>query len=57
MEKLMKQQVGMSKIQCVFKTGYRTKDIVFVYRQLQKKYLARKNDFQFGFVDLEQPFH
>lgn len=57
MEKLMKQQVGMSKIQCVFKTGYRTKDVVFVYRQLQKKYLARKNDFQFGFVDLEQPFH
>ena len=36
--------------------GRETIDIVFILRQLQKKYLAQSENLFFAFVDLKKPF-
>src|SRR5207244_6962813 len=39
-----------------FSPGKGTTDAIFIVRQLQKKYLAKKKDLRIAFIDLEKAF-
>ena len=55
-EKLIRQKVDIDQMQFGFMPGRGTTDAIFVLRQLQEKYLAKKKKLYFGFVDLEKAF-
>ena len=40
-----------------FMPGRGTTDAIFILRQLQKKYLQKKKNIYFAFVDLEKAFN
>ena len=40
----------------VFMSGYGTTNAISILRQLQEKYLAKKKNFYFGYVNLEKAF-
>ena len=55
-EKLIRQKVDIDEMQFGFMPGCGTTDAIFVLRQLQEKYLAKKKNLYFAFVDLEKAF-
>ena len=55
-EKLIRQKVDIDEMQFGFMPGRGTTDAIFVLRQLQEKYLAKKKNLYFAFVDLEKAF-
>ena len=55
-EKLLREQVQIDEMQFGFMPGRGTIDAIFILRQLQEKYLAKKKTLYFAFVDLEKAF-
>ena len=56
-EELIKQQVDADETQFGFMPRYRTTNAIFILRQLQEKYLAKKKNLHLAFVNLEKAFH
>ena len=56
LEKRIRAQVHIDEMQYGFMPGRGTTDAIFIARQLQEKYLAKKKDLYFAFVDLEKAF-
>ena len=55
-ENLVRQQVDINEMQFGFMPGRGTTDAIFILRQLQEKYLAKRKNLYFAFVDLEKAF-
>ena len=56
LERRIREQVHINEMQFGFMPGKGTTDAIFIVRQLQEKYLAKKKDLYFAFVDLEKAF-
>ena len=56
-EARVRERVDINDMQFGFRSGKGTTDAIFIVRQLQEKYLARKRDLWMAFVDLEKAFH
>ena len=55
-EQLIRSIVNIDQMQFGFMPGRGTTDAIFVLRQLQEKYLAKRKNLYFAFVDLEKAF-
>jgi len=55
-EKLIRQKVDIDQMQFGFMPGRETTAAIFVLRQLQEKYLAKKKNLYFAFVGIEKAF-
>ena len=44
------------EMQFGFISGYGTASAIFILRQFREKYLAKRNNLYFAFVDLEKAF-
>ena len=53
---IIRQIVVIDEMQFGFMTGRSTTDAIFILRQLQEKYLGKKKNLYFAFVDLEKAF-
>ena len=56
LEARLRKQVVIDNMQFGFTPGKSTSDAIFILRQLQEKYLAKKRELWFAFVDLEKAF-
>ena len=56
LEKRLRQKVKIDNIQFGFVPGKGTVDVIFMVRQLQEKFLEKRKDLFFAFVDLEKAF-
>ena len=56
LEKRIRAQVNIDEMQFGFMQGRGTTDAIFIARQLQEKYVSKKKDLFFAFVDLEKAF-
>ena len=56
LEKRLRQKVKIDDMQFGFVSGKGTVDAIFMMRQLQKKFLEKRKDLFFAFVDLEKAF-
>lgn len=52
----IRSQVDINAMQFGFMPGRGTTDAIFIVRQLQEKFLAKKRDLYFAFLDLEKAF-
>ena len=50
------QQVSIDEMQFSFMAGYGITDAIFIIQQLQEKYLNKKRNATFAFMDLERAF-
>lgn len=55
-DQLIREQVHIDDMQFGFMKGRGTTDAIFIVRQLQEKFLAKKKKPYFAFVDLEKAF-
>ena len=53
-EKKVKSKGTLDSMQCGFTAGKGTTDAIFIVRQMQEKYLAKKKELWMAFVDLEK---
>ena len=53
---IIRDQVSIDNMQFGFMPGRGTTDAIFILRQLQEKYLLKKKNIYFAFVDLEKAF-
>ena len=56
LEKRLRCQVSMDNMQSGFMPGKGTTDAIFIMRQVQEKYQAKKKKLYYAFVDLEKAF-
>ena len=56
LEKRLRQKVKIDDMQFGFVPGKGTVDAIFMVRQLQEKFLEKRKDLFFAFVDLEKAF-
>ena len=56
LEVRLRMQVKIDEMQFGFMPGRGTTDAIFIVRQLQEKFLAKKKKLYLGFVDLEKAF-
>ena len=56
LEKRLRQKVKIDNMQFGFVPGKETVDVIFMVRQLQEKFLEKRKDVSFTFVDLEKAF-
>lgn len=56
MEKYIRETVNINEMQFGFMPGRGTTDAIFITRQVQEKFLAKKKVLYFAFVDLEKAF-
>lgn len=54
--KLIRQQVDINEMQFGFVPRCGAADVIFILQQLQEKYLAKKKNLHFAYVDLEKAF-
>ena len=54
---IIQEHVSIYNMQFGFMPGRGTTDAIFILRQLQKKYLQKKKNIYFAFVDLEKAFN
>jgi hypothetical protein len=54
MESRIRDRVDIDEMQFGFRPGKGTTDAIFIVRQVQEKYLAKKKDLWMAFVDLER---
>src|SRR3989454_12331439 len=52
----VRDRVQIDNMQFGFSLGKGTTDAIFIVRQLQEKYLAKKKDLWMAFIDLEKAF-
>ena len=55
-ENRVRGSVDLSDMQFGFRPGKGTMDAIFILRQMQEKYLAKKKELWMAFVDLEKAF-
>ena len=55
-QKLTRQQVDNDDVQLGFRPDYGNWHAIFIWRQLQKKYLAKQKNFSSAFLDLDIAF-
>ena len=55
-ERLVRERVHIDDMQFGFMPGRGTTDAIFLVRQLQEKYLGKKKNLYFAFIDLEKAF-
>ena len=53
---IIREQVSINSMQFGFMPGRGTTDTIFIFRQLQEKYLEKKKNIYFAFVNLEKAF-
>ena len=53
---IIQEQVSINNMQFGFMAGRGTSDAIFILRELQEKYLQKKKNMYFAFVDLEKAF-
>ena len=56
LETRIREQTSIDEMQFGFMPGRGTTDAIFILRQLQEKYLGKRKDIFFAFVDLEKAF-
>ena len=56
LEVLIRSQISIDNMQFGFMPGRGTTDAIFILRQLQEKYIGKRKDLFFAFVDLEKAF-
>ena len=56
LESRIRSKVNIDHMQFGFMPGKGTTDAIFIVRQVQEKFLAKKKDLYFAFVDLEKAF-
>ena len=56
MERRLRRKVNIDNIQFGFMPGKGTVDAIFIVRQLQERFLEKKKDLFYVFVDLEKVF-
>ena len=56
LESQIREQISIDSMQFGFMPGRGSTDAIFILRQLQEKYLGKKKDIFFAFVDLEKAF-
>ena len=56
LEKRLRSKVNINEAQFGFMPGRGTTDAIFIVRQLQEKFLAKKKDLFYAFIDLEKAF-
>ena len=55
-ENLLRDKVDIDSMQFAFMPGKGTTDAIFLVRQVQERFLAKKRPLFFAFVDLEKAF-
>ena len=55
-EKVIREKISIDDMQFGFMPGKGTSDAIFILRQMQEKYLAKRKQLFFAFVDLEKAF-
>ena len=53
---IIRNIVSIDEMQFSFMPGRSTIDVIFILRQLQKKFLGKKKNLYFAFVDLKKAF-
>ena len=56
LETVIRSQISIDSMQFGFMPGRGTTDAIFILRQLHEKYLGKKKNLYFAFVDLEKAF-
>ena len=56
LESVIRSQISIDSMQFGFMPGRGTTDAIFILRQLHEKYLGKKKNVYFAFVDLEKAF-
>ena len=56
LEKRVREQVAIDEMQFGFMPGKGTIDAIFTVHQMQEKFLVKKKQLYFAFVDLEKAF-
>ena len=56
LEPIIREQININDMQFGFMPGKGTMDAIFILRQLHEKYIMKKKDMYFIFVDLEKAF-
>ena len=55
-DRLLRERIDIDEMQFGFVPGRGTTDAIFLFRQLRKKYLGKRNNLYLAFVDLEKAF-
>ena len=55
-EKQIRSQINIDEMQFGFMPGRGTTDAIFILRQMQEKFLGKKKNLYFAFIDLEKAF-
>ena len=55
-DKLLRERIDIDEMQFGFVPGRGTTDAIFLFRQLQEKYLGKRKNLYLAFVDLEKAF-
>ena len=53
---IIRDNISIDEMQFGFMPGRSTTDAIFILRQLQEKFLGKKKNLYFAFVDLEKAF-
>ena len=56
LEKVIREMINIDEMQFGFMPGRGTTDAIFIVRQLQEKFIGKKRNLYFAFVDLEKAF-
>ena len=56
LEKKIRERVTLDEVQFGFRHGRGTTDAIFIVREMQEKFLAKKKELWMAFVDLEKAF-
>ena len=56
LERRLRQIVELDEIQFGFTPGRATTDAIFIFRQMQEKFRAKKRPLYYAFVDLEKAY-
>ena len=57
LERRLRMKVNVDDMQFGFMSGKGTVDVIFVVRQLQEKFMEKRKDLFYAFVDLENAFN
>ena len=56
LDTIIRDQVSINNMQFGFIPGRGTTDVIFIFRRLREKYMQKKKNIYFAFVDREKGF-
>ena len=56
LDTIIRDQVSINNMQFGFIPGRGTTDVIFIFRRLREKYMQKKKNMYFAFVDREKGF-